>query len=545
MTNQRNPQSGNSSPPGQPDFDAIVVGAGFGGMYMVHLLVQMGLSVQGLERGAGVGGTWFWNRYPGCRCDVESMEYSYQFSNELQQEWQWSERYSAQPEILDYANHVADRFDIRSNFKFETTLTTASYDETTHMWQSQTDKGERLSSRYLIMATGCLSAANLPNFSGRDTFAGETYHTGAWPPAGIDFSGKRVGIVGTGSSAIQSIPLIAQQADHLTVFQRTPNYSIPAQNGPIDQEKVAQIKANYGQFRLRNKEQMAAFGADYPRQFDSVLDATEEQREQRFEEYWGYGGFMFLAAFGDIGMDLQANEIAAEFVRNKIRSTVTDQQVAQLLCPTTVLGCKRLCADSDYFATYNRDNVLLVDVSEHPIEQITAQGLITNGKPYEFDVLVYATGFDAMTGALLKADLRGRKAQSLAEKWSAGPRTYLGLMTSGFPNLFMMTGPGSPSVLANMVTGVEHHAEFIADIITRNATAGVTETEADIHEENKWVDVVNMRSAATLYPQCNSWYLGANVPGKPRVFMPYIGFPDYAQELEQVKQDNFAGFICQ
>ena len=522
--------------------DAVVVGAGFGGMYMAHLLRGLGLTVQGYERGSGVGGTWFWNRYPGCRCDVESMEYSYQFSDDLQQDWQWSERYSPQPEILAYAEHVAERFDIASMFQFNTTVTAAHYDDAAQLWQVQTDRGEPVRARYVVMATGCLSSANLPQFAGLEEFRGATYHTGAWPPAGVDFSGQRVAVIGTGSSAIQSIPLIAQQAAHLTVFQRTPNYSIPAQNGPIDQTRVSEIKAHYDDFRARNKLQQAAFGADYPRRTDSVLEATPEQREARFEEYWNYGGFMFLAAFGDISLNPEANFHAAEFVRNKIRSIVKDPVTAEMLCPDTIIGCKRLCADSGYFETYNRDNVELVDVSEHPIERLTTHGLVTNGNEYEVDAIVFATGFDAMTGALLKMDIQGAGALKLSDKWAAGPRTFLGLMSEGFPNLFMMTGPGSPSVLANMITGVEHHAEYIRDMISWADQRGLKQLAPTQAAEESWVETVNMRAAATLFPRCNSWYLGANVPGKPRVFMPYVGFPDYVAHLREIQAQDYEGF---
>jgi cyclohexanone monooxygenase len=524
--------------------DAVVVGAGFGGMYMSHLLRGKGYDVQGFERGSGVGGTWFWNRYPGCRCDVESMEYSYQFSDDLQQEWEWSERYSAQPEILAYAEHVAERFDIASMFQFNTSVTAASYDQQNHTWRVQTDQGDELETQYLIMATGCLSTANMPDIPGIHDFKGETYHTGAWPPEGVDFSDKRVAVIGTGSSAIQSIPHIAQQAEQLTVFQRTPNYSIPAQNAPIDHARVAQIKANYDNFRTRNKMQPAAFGADYPRNPDSVLEATPGQRQQRFEEHWNYGGFMFMGAFGDLSLDPEANEYAAEFVRSKIRSIVEDPATAELLCPKTVIGCKRLCADTGYFETYNRKNVSLVDVSEHPITQITEQGLITGGREYGFDAIVFATGFDAMTGTLLNIDIRGENGVTLQEKWAAGPRTYLGLMTAQFPNLFMMTGPGSPSVLANMITGVEQHADYIADLLDWTQANGVTEIKPEVAAEDEWVDVVNMRSQATLYPRCNSWYLGANIPGKPRVFMPYLGFPDYVETLREIQSAGYKGFLA-
>lgn len=522
--------------------DAVVVGAGFGGMIMLHLLSQRGMQVQGFERGSDVGGTWYWNRYPGCRCDVESMEYSYQFSKDLQQEWDWSERYSPQPEILAYAGHVADRFKLRDLIEFDQSVSSAHYSDTTQTWQVDTASGTSVECRYLIMATGCLSAANTPAFPGLETFAGEQVHTGAWPQAGVDFTGKTVGVIGTGSSAIQSIPLIAAQAASLTVFQRTPNYSVPAQNGPLDPAFAANIKANYADLNARNREQPAAFGANFPRNFDSILQASPAEQQARLEEYWQHGGFMFLAAFGDVGQSLEANAIAAEFVRNKIRQIVDDPKTAELLCPETVLGCKRLCADTGYYATYNRENVSLVDVAKEPIQAITPQGVQVGGTVHAIDTLVFATGFDAMTGSLLGCDIRGKQGLRLQEKWAAGPRTYLGLMSAGFPNFFMMTGPGSPSVLANMITGVEHHAQYIAQLIDWMGAAGHQAVEASRTAEDAWVERVNMRADATLYPQCNSWYLGANVPGKPRVFMPYIGFPDYVEQLEGIAERNYEGF---
>jgi cation diffusion facilitator CzcD-associated flavoprotein CzcO len=524
------------------NLDAVVVGAGFGGMYMLHLLRQQNLNVVALERGADVGGTWYWNRYPGCRCDVESMEYSYQFSAQLEQDWEWSERYSAQPEILAYAQHVADRFSLRDNINFNTLVTQANFSEAAARWEVSTDTGERYSCRFLIMATGCLSAANTPAFEGLDDFQGQKFHTGDWPTDGVDFSGQRVGVIGTGSSGIQSIPLIAKQAADLNVFQRTPNYSVPAQNGPLNPQFASEIKANYRDLRDRARMQPAAFGPNYPRNADSALQATAAERDVRFEEFWQHGGFMFMGAFGDIGLDMEANALAAEFVRGKVRQIVKDPETAELLCPTTVLGCKRLCADTGYFETYNQSNVHLVDVSEHPIEKLTATGLVANGTEYELDTIVFATGFDAMTGALLRSDINGRDGQPLRDKWSAGPRTYLGLMTHGFPNLFMMTGPGSPSVLANMITGVEQHAEHIAQLITWMDDKGYSEVEAQVDAEDEWVEVLNMRSQASLFQKCNSWYLGANVPGKPRVFMPYLGFPDYSDKLKSVVASEYEGF---
>lgn len=522
------------------DLDAVVVGAGFGGMYMVYLLTQQGLKVQGIERGGDVGGTWYWNRYPGCQCDVESMEYSYQFSDDLQQKWDWTQRYAGQPEILKYANHVADQFNLREHFQFRASVMSARYVDEDQVWEVSTDTGETFTARFLIMATGCLSTTNIPAFPGLDDFAGETYHTGTWPHEGVDFSGKKVAVIGTGSSAIQSIPLIAEQAADLTVFQRTANFTIPAHNMPLDPAKAAAIKAEYKDFRARAYVTQPAFGADYPRNTDLVLEATPEERAHRFEEYWQHGGFMFLGAFGDISLELEANAHAADFVRRKIRSIVEDPQVAELLCPDTVLGCKRLCADNGYYATYNSPHVHLVDIKDNPIEKLTGTGLVTNGETYKFDAIVFATGFDAMTGSLLKCNITGAEGLPLAEKWAAGPTNYLGLMTSGFPNLFTITGPGSPSALANLITGIEQHAEFITRLITWADEQGHKTVEATAQEEDIWVETVNMRAGFTLYPQCNSWYLGANIPGKPRVFMPYVGFPDYTTKLQSVVETDYA-----
>ncbi|MBK81999.1 MAG: cyclohexanone monooxygenase [Gammaproteobacteria bacterium] len=526
-------------------YDAVVVGAGFSGLYMLHRLRGRGLRVLGVERGGDVGGTWYWNRYPGCRCDVESMEYSYQFSPDLEQDWSWTERYASQPEILAYARHVAERFDLKRSYRFETRLAAARFDDADGTWQvSLVPEGPAgadgtVTARYLIMATGCLSAANVPDFPGLDAYRGRTFHTGRWPHEGVDFSGERVGVIGTGSSGIQSIPLIARQAAELTVFQRTPNYSVPARNRPLDPSRQRDVKARYRDLRARNQEQPAAFGSDYPRRQDSALAATPEERERRFEEYWQHGGFMFLGAFGDLVTDLEANELAAEFVRGKIRSIVEDPETAELLCPRTVLGCKRLCADTGYFETYNRPNVHLVDVSEHPIERFTPAGLVTGGREYVLDSMVFATGFDAMTGALLRCDITGRGGVTLRDKWSAGPRTFYGLMVEGFPNLFTMTGPGSPSVLANMITAGEQHAEFIDRLVGHAGPDAVIEPERAA--EDDWVAVVNARAEDTLYPRCNSWYLGANVPGKPRVFMPFIGFPAYRERLEEMQAAGYRG----
>jgi cyclohexanone monooxygenase len=520
-------------------FDAVVVGAGFAGLYMLHRLREQGLTARVFETGDGVGGTWYWNRYPGARCDIESLEYSYQFSEELQQEWQWTERYSPQAEILKYANHVADRFDLRPDIQLETRVEAARFDDDTGLWNVRTDK-EVVTARFFIMATGCLSSTNMPDFDGINDFLGDTYHTGNWPHEGVDFTGKRVGIIGTGSSAIQSIPLIAEQAEHLYVFQRSPNYSVPAWNQPLDARIERQIKADYRGFRAFAKEQ--PFGAHFRNTGLDADDQTDESLEAEYERRWTHGGLPFMGAYEDLIYSQHANDTAAEFIRNKIRQQVEDPRVAELLCPHSVVGGKRLCVDTDYYQTFNRPNVTLVDVSETPVDKITASGLTVGDQGYELDAIVFATGFDAMTGAILKVDIHGKDGLPLAQKWEAGPRTYLGLMVEGFPNLFTITGPGSPSVLSNMLPSIEQHVEWISECVAYLDEREVTGIEPSREAEDAWVEHVNEVAEESLYPTCNSWYLGANVPGKPRVFMPYLGFPAYKAKCEEVVANDYEGF---
>ncbi len=522
------------------DLDAIVVGAGFAGLYMLHRLRSLGLTVREFEAGSGVGGTWFWNRYPGARCDVESMEYSYQFSDDLQQEWQWTERYSSQPEILRYLNHVADRFDLRRDIQLETRVESAVYDEESARWTVRTGDGERWSARYFIMATGCLSSTNLPKFPGQDTFRGQTFHTGRWPHEGVDFTGKRVAVIGTGSSAVQAIPLIAEEAEHLYVFQRTPNFSIPARNHPLDPAEVARIKKDYAE--LRGRAAGMPFGFNTRSEEVAALDVSEQERLAEYERRWESGGLPFLGAFSDLITSREANDTAADFVRAKIRQVVRDPEVADLLTPHTVLGCKRLCSDTHYYETFNRPNVTLIDVTSRPIEALTPDGLTAGGVHYEVDAIVFATGFDAMTGALLAVDIRGRDGLALRQKWSEGPRTYLGLATAGFPNLFFITGPGSPSVLSNMVPSIEQHVNWISACIAYLRSRGTSSIEPNRDAENAWVEHVNEVADATLYPTCNSWYIGANIPGKPRVFMPYLGFPEYVEKADAIAANGYEGF---
>ena len=529
------------------DYDVVIVGSGFAGMYMLHRARGIGLSARVFEAGDGVGGTWYWNRYPGARCDVESMEYSYQFSEELQQEWEWTERYATQPEILGYANHVADRFDLRRDIQFDTRVLSATYDDATCRWTVRTQDANtcdetEATAQFLIMATGCLSSARIPDFPGLDRFEGETFHTGRWPHDGVDFSGKRVAVIGTGSSGIQSIPIIARQARELVVFQRTASYSVPAYNAPLDEEEKRKIKENYADFRAQNSLMPTAIGSRLPMPEVSALEVDPAERERIYEERWEQGGLPFLGAFIDLLIDRQANDTAAAFVRTKIHEIVKDPEVADRLTPNTVIGCKRLCVDTGYFATFNRDNVELVDVSTEPVSEITAQGLRVGDREFDFDCIVFATGFDAMTGALLSIDIRGRDGRTLQEAWAEGPRTYLGLNSVGFPNFFTISGPGSPSVLTNMIVSIEQHVNWITDCIEYLRENGHRRIEATLEAQDAWVDFVNMVADFTLFPSCNSWYLGANVPGKPRVFMPLLGFPTYAAKCDDVAAKGYEGF---
>ncbi len=523
-------------------FDAVVVGAGLAGLYMLHRLRGLGLSARVYEGGQGVGGTWYWNRYPGARCDVESMDYSYSFSNELQQEWQWTERYASQPEILRYIEHVADRFDLRRDIQLATRVTAATFDEATNRWTIQTDRGDRVSARFCMMATGCLSTAQVPAFEGLETFAGTWYHTGHWPHAGVDFSGRRVGVIGTGSSAIQSIPIIARQAASLVVFQRTPNFSVPARNAQLDREYERSLKARYAEYRRQARESRVGFVVAASDR--SALAVPAEERHREYETRWARGGLGFTAAFADLLTSQDANDTAAEFFRAKIRGVVRDPHVAEALVPKDYpLGTKRMCVDTDYYATFNRDNVTLVDLRQAPIQAITARGVRTRHAEYELDSIVFATGFDAMTGALLKIDIRGRGGRALREKWAEGPRTYLGIAIAGFPNLFTITGPGSPSVLSNMIVSIEQHADWIAGCLAHLRAHGHDAIEATVEAEDAWVAHVNQVGDATLYPRANSWYVGANIPGKPRIFMPYVGgVGAYRKICDDIAAKGYEGF---
>jgi cyclohexanone monooxygenase len=529
--------------PVRPDeYDAVVVGAGFAGLYTLHRLRQQGLSARVFEAGSGVGGTWFHNRYPGARCDVESLDYQFSFSDELLHEWKWSERYPRQDELLAYLNHVADRFELRPEIQLDTRVTRAAFDEATNRWTVETDQGDQVSAAYVVMATGCLSAARVPAFEGLDTFQGQWHHTGAWPDEGVDFTGKRVAVIGTGSSGIQSIPVIAEQAEELLVLQRTANYSVPAFNRPLTAQAEKEGVEHFAERRKFTQESF--LGLSVPGNDKSALEVAPEERQALYEERWQMGGLPMYGAFIDIMVDPRANETAQEFFAAKIREKVTDPDVAEKLIPKGYpFGGKRICVDTGYFETFNRDNVTLIDVNEQPIQRITPTGILAGDIEYPVDVIVFATGFDAMTGALTAIDIRGRGGRTLQEKWSEGPRTYLGIATAGFPNLFLVTGPGSPSVFSNMVVSIEQHVDWIADAIARLRKDGVQLMEADPAAENAWVDHVNAVAGSTLLPRANSWYMGANVPGKPRIFMPYLGgVGAYRQKCDEVAANGYDGF---
>jgi cyclohexanone monooxygenase len=531
-------------------FDVVIVGAGFAGMYLLHRLRGLGMSARIYEAATGVGGTWYWNRYPGARCDVESMQYSFSFSKELQQDWSWGERFAAQPEILAYANHVADRFDLRRDIRFETRVTSAIFDETSGRWQIATNRGDKVNAQHCVMATGCLSTARLPDIKGRDTFEGATYHTGYWPHEKVDFTGLKVAVIGTGSSAIQAIPVIAEEAAALTVFQRTPNYSIPSRNGPMTPDYETPWKQSYDVRRAKARTMRTgilydATDANYGINDVSAMAVSADERKRIYEERWAVGGTSFMAAFNDLITNQASNDTAADFVRSKIRETVKDPVVAEILCPKDYpIGTKRICVDTEYFETYNRPNVRLVDLKATPIEALTPTGVKTTDREYAFDAIVFATGFDAMTGTLTSVDIRGRDGIGLGAKWAGGPQTYLGLMSSGLPNLFMITGPGSPSVLSNMIVSIEQHVDWIVDAFVHMRAKGLTTIEPTAEAEARWGRHVNEAGERTLYVKAASWYMGANIPGKPRVFMPYIGGVGvYRQECDEVAAKGYEGFV--
>ncbi|MDH3683450.1 MAG: NAD(P)/FAD-dependent oxidoreductase [Acidimicrobiia bacterium] len=555
------------------DYDAVIVGAGFAGLYQLLRLREVGLRVKVIEAGTDVGGTWYWNRYPGARCDVPSMEYSYSFDEDLEQEWEWSEVMSPQPEILAYARHVAERFDLRRDIQFETRVTAARFDDATDRWTITTDRAETLSARFCIMATGCLSMSNLPNIEGRDRFAGLALHTGNWPKEPVDLRGKRVGVIGTGSSGVQAIPVIAAEASHLHVFQRTPVYTFPANNRPLNDEIVAAYKANYAEVRERQRHSVAGFSGFNPKKAaitpTAVPDAAAKpgppesgdtpvakpkrrsrglldlDLDERRDAVAAHGPAVFQR-YRDVYTDPAANEAACELYRELVDDIVEDPTVAEDLKPKGYpLGCKRQVYDTDYYETFNRPNVTLVDLHRDPLLQITETGVQTESGDVDLDVLVFATGFDAMTGALERIDIRGRGGRALRDDWSEGPHTYLGLAVEGYPNLFTITGPGSPSVLSNVIVSIEQHVDWITDCIAHLDANELTTIEATAEAQADWDERVAEAAKGTMYtaPSCASWYLGANIEGKSRVFMPYVGgVGRYRKICDDVAADGYRGF---
>ena len=530
------------------EFELVIVGAGFAGLQMLYRARKRGLKVRLFEAGSGVGGTWYWNRYPGARVDLESLEYSYSFSEELQQEWEWTERYAAQPELQRYADHVTDRFDLRRDIRFDSRVLEAVFDEHTHRWTLRTSAGELVRAQFCVMATGLLSAPNKPKIDGIDSFRGPQLMTSMWPKQDIDLGGKRVGIIGTGSSGIQCIPELAKRAAHLTVFQRTPAFCIPARNGPLDPEYQRAIKARYPEVRQQEMQTFAGFVSlaflDAPPSTQSALEVHEAERLAEYEKRWAAGGLCFYTAYPDLLMDARANESLAEFVRNKIRQRVKNPEVAEKLVPKSYpILTKRLCADTQYYETYDRDNVTLVDVSESPIERITPAGVQVNGQVHPLDVLVFATGFDAMSGALDRIDIRGRGGKTLKAHWKDGLSTFLGMMSSGFPNMIYMNGPGSPSAFFNPILLGEYQADWIIRCIETLRTRGQDCLDATTEAEAAWVAHSDEVAAYTLFAKGHNWYMGDNIPGKPRRMLVYLGgYASYREWCETALANGLQQF---
>lgn len=521
------------------DHDALIIGAGFAGLYQLHRLREAGVDAHVIEAGDDVGGTWYWNRYPGARCDIESVEYSYSFDDDLQQEWTWTERYSAQPELLRYLQHVADRFDLRPGITFNCRVEELSWDEEATHWTVRTDDGTTRTARFVIAATGCLSVPSRPSFDGMDDFEGDLYWTSSWPHGGVDLTGKRVGVIGTGSSGLQTITAIAPEVGTLTVFQRTACYAVPAHNGPIS-DLLASAKTRYPE--LREASRMTPSGYQCGAETTAFLELPPEETRPALDKRWDLGGLCFADSFSDVLIDLDANARVSEYVRERIQEKVTDPTVAAKLLPTFPIAAKRLCVDTGYYEVYNQDNVSLVDLQESPIQQITKRGIRAGDTEHEFDVIIMATGFDAMTGALNAIEIRNGDT-TLEEKWADGPRTYLGLMSAGFPNLFTVTGPQSPSVLSNVVTSIEQHVGWIARALEHLRGQGLTRMEARVENEDNWVTANNDLADMTLFPQAASWYMGANIPGKRQVFLPFVGgVGAYKQISDGVEAAGYHGF---
>jgi cation diffusion facilitator CzcD-associated flavoprotein CzcO len=523
-------------------YDAIVIGAGVTGLYQLYRLLQLGLSARIFEAGGGVGGTWYWNRYPGARFDSESYSYAYSFSEELLQEWDWKEHFSGQPENERYLNYVADKFDLRRHIQFNARISSAVYDEQENRWQIETEDGRRARAQFVIAAVGILSASYVPDIAGIDSFQGQSFHTSRWPREPVNLRGKRVGVIGTGATAVQLITEIAKEVGHLTVFQRTPNYCAPLRNSEIDPETQKKIKASYPEIFKKCRETVGGFMHDFdPR---SALEVSPEEREAFFEAIWAEPGFKkWFGNFHDVMTNREANELYAEFVRNKIRARVKDPVVAEKLCPKDhPFGSKRIPLESGYYEVYNQDNVLLVDVRETPIERVTPKGIKTSDKEYEFDVIIYATGFDAVTGELTRMDIRGEGGQKLKDKWADGPRTYLGLQTAGFPNFFIANG----AVFCNFPRCAEVVAEWVSDCIGYMRRKNFTRITATLQAEDAWTEHDSSLTAGMLFTEGNSWFMGTNIPGKKRHYLLYAGgSPKYRQKCEEVAANGYEGFLLQ
>ena len=524
--------------------DVVIVGAGFAGLYALYRLRKDGFSAKLFEMADDIGGVWYWNRYPGARCDIEAIQYSYSFSEELQQEWKWSELYPGQEEILRYLNYVADKFDLRKDIQLKTRVNAAIFDDNHARWDIQTDRGDGISTRFCVMATGCLSIPHTPRINGLETFKGNHYHTSQWPCTGVDFSGRRVGVFGTGSSGVQAIPLLAEQAKHLFVFQRTANFTVPARNKPVEPAYEQWWKSNYAEHRKQMLDTITGCLA-FDMKNCSAMSVTDDERTQEYEKQWQRGSLNFLGSFNDLFFNQQSNDTAAEFLRRKIRQIVKDPAVAENLLPYGFpLGTKRLSLDTNYLETFNRDNVTLVDLRYEPIEEITPTGIRTRNKTYELDDIVFATGFDAITGALLQIDIRGRAGKRLRDKWAEKPSTYLGLMAADFPNLFMINGPGSPAVFSNAALAIEQHVDWIADCLGYLRKTQCQMIEPRIEAEDEWGRHVNAVANMTLFPKADTWFNGANIEGKSKVFTPYVGgISAYRKKCQEVAVNDYEGFI--
>jgi cyclohexanone monooxygenase len=524
--------------------DVLIIGAGFAGLCMLQKARSLGLSAHVAEASGGIGGTWYHNRYPGARCDVPSMEYSIQFSEELQQDWEWSERFAAQSELMDYVEHVADRFGLRDSISLSTRIRSARFNERSRRWLVCAETGESWDAQFLVAASGPLSTPNIPGWKGIERFEGPILHTGRWPHKPVDLKGKRVGVVGTGSSAVQVITALQPEVAELTVFQRTATYVVPLRNRPLDPDYVARIKADYAGFRARNSSMRGGYGSETPAGTVSALAVGHEERNAVFERRWEMGGLTFLGAFSDLVTNLEANWHAAEFVRGKIRTIVKDPETARLLSPSHPIGCKRMCLSDTYYDMFNRANVRLLDISGTGIEEVMEGGVVAGGRETRLDALVLATGFDAITGALKSIDITGRGGETIARKWQDGPRAYLGLMSAGFPNLFTIVGPGGASPLGNVLVLIEHHVGWIGDCLAHLAESGKSQIEADRRAEDAWVAELLETAGRTIYLSCNSWYLGSNVEGKPRAFMPYSGgLPAYSNRCAAIARNGYEGFV--